>query len=232
MRSLIALAVRRRVSVVMAAFALAAFGMVGYNRLPIELFPDISYPSITVQTDFPDTAPQEVENLVTRPVEEAVGVLRGLKSIHSVSRPGVSEVTLEFDWDSDMDMLSMDVREKLDRLILPDEAEEPIVLRYDPSLDPIMRIALSGDGELNEMRNLAERKIKLDLETIKGVAAAQIKGGLEDEIQINVDQERLAALGISLDQVRQAIGVSNVNLPGGWLRGRLSHIIKRTHNQV
>jgi HAE1 family hydrophobic/amphiphilic exporter-1 len=231
MRSLIALAVRRRVSVVMAAFALAAFGMVGYNRLPIELFPDISYPSITVQTDFPDTAPQEVENLVTRPVEEAVGVLRGLKSIHSVSRPGVSEVTLEFDWDSDMDMLSMDVREKLDRLILPDEAEEPIVLRYDPSLDPIMRIALSGDGELNEMRNLAERKIKLDLETIKGVAAAQIKGGLEDEIQINVDQERLAALGISLDQVRQAIGVSNVNLPGGSLRGRDSHFIIRTLNE-
>ncbi|HEX5133331.1 MAG TPA: efflux RND transporter permease subunit [Candidatus Krumholzibacteria bacterium] len=231
MRSVIAFAVRRRVTVVMAAFAVAAFGMVGYQRLPIELFPDISYPSITVQTDFPDTAPQEVENLITRPVEEAVGVLRGLKSIHSVSRPGVSEVTLEFDWDSDMDLLSMDVREKLDRLILPDEADEPIVLRYDPSLDPIMRIALSGDGELNEMRNLAERKIKLDLETIKGVAAAQVKGGLEDEIQIDVDQERLAAMGISLDEVRQAVGVSNINLPGGSLRGRDSHFLIRTLNE-
>ncbi len=231
MRAIIAMAVRRRVTVVMAAFAIAAFGLVGYQRLPIELFPDISYPSITVQTDFPDTAPQEVENLVTRPVEEAVGVLRGLKSIHSVSRPGVSEVTLEFDWDSDMDMLSMEVREKLDRLILPDEAEEPIVLRYDPSLDPIMRIALAGTGELNEMRNLADRKIKLDLETIKGVAAAQIKGGLEDEVQIDVDQEQLAALGIPLDQVRNAVGVSNINVPGGSLRGRDSHFIIRTLNE-
>jgi HAE1 family hydrophobic/amphiphilic exporter-1 len=231
MRSLIALAVRRRVTVVMTAFAIAAFGVVGYKRLPLELFPDISYPSLTVQTDFPDTAPQEVENLVTRPVEEAVGVLRGLKSIHSVSRPGVSEVTLEFDWDSDMDMLSMEVREKLDRLILPEEAEEPIVLRFDPSLDPIMRVALLGRGELTEMRRLAERKIKMDLETIKGVAAAQVKGGLEDEIQIDVDQERLAALAIPIDQVRQVVGVSNVNMPGGSLRGADSNFLIRTLNE-
>jgi HAE1 family hydrophobic/amphiphilic exporter-1 len=231
MRGLIALAVRRRVTVVMTAFAIAAFGIVGYKRLPLELFPDISYPSLTVQTDFPDTAPQEVENLVTRPVEEAVGVLRGLKSIHSVSRPGVSEVTLEFDWDSDMDMLSMEVREKLDRLILPEEAEEPIVLRFDPSLDPIMRVALSGSGELNVMRRLAERKIKLDLETIKGVAAAQVKGGLEDEIQIDIDQERLAALSIPIDQVRQVVGVSNVNMPGGSLRGADSNFLIRTLNE-
>jgi HAE1 family hydrophobic/amphiphilic exporter-1 len=231
MRGLIALAVRRRVTVVMTAFAIAAFGIVGYKRLPLELFPDISYPSLTVQTDFPDTAPQEVENLVTRPVEEAVGVLRGLKSIHSVSRPGVSEVTLEFDWDSDMDMLSMEVREKLDRLILPEEAEEPIVLRFDPSLDPIMRAALSGSGELNDMRRLAERKIKMDLETIKGVAAAQVKGGLEDEIQIDINQERLAALSIPIDQVRQVVGVSNVNMPGGSLRGADSNFLIRTLNE-
>lgn len=231
MRGLIALSVRRRVTVVMTAFAVAAFGVVGYNRLPLELFPDISYPSITVQTDFPDTAPQEVENLVTRPVEEAVGVLRGLKSIHSVSRPGVSEVTLEFDWDSDMDLLSMEVREKLDRLILPTEAEEPIVLRFDPSLDPIMRVALSGPGELNDMRNLADRKIKLDLETIKGVASAQVKGGLEDEIHIDIDQERLAALGISIEEVRQVVGVSNVNLPGGSLRGADMQFLIRTLNE-
>ncbi len=231
MRGIIAFAVRRRVTVVMTSLAVVAFGVVGYNRLPLELFPDISYPSLTVQTDFPDTAPQEVENLVTRPVEESVGVLRGLKSIHSVSRSGVSEVTLEFDWDSDMDLLSMEVREKLDRLILPTEAEEPIVLRFDPSLDPIMRIALSGTGELNEMRNLAERKIKLDLETIKGVASAQVKGGLEDEIHIDVHQERLAALGIPIDDVRRVVGVSNVNLPGGSLRGSDMQYLIRTLNE-
>jgi HAE1 family hydrophobic/amphiphilic exporter-1 len=231
MRGLVAVAVRRRVTVIMTALAVTAFGFVGYKRLPLELFPDIAYPSITVQTDFPDTAPQEVENLVTRPVEEAVGVLRGLQSIHSVSRPGVSEVTLEFAWDSDMDMLSMEVREKLDRLILPEGAEDPIVLRFDPSLDPIMRLALSGSGGLNEMRRLADRKLKPDFETIKGVAAAQIKGGLEDEVQIEVDQNRLAALGIPIDHVRQVVGVSNVNLPGGALRSEQSQYLIRTMNE-
>ena len=151
MRSFVELAVRRRVSVMMTALAIIAFGLVAYNRLALELFPDISYPSITVQTDFPDTAPQEVESLITRPVEEAVGVLRGLQTIHSVSRAGISEVTLEFAWGSDMDLLSMEVREKIDRLILPVEASNPVVLRYDPSLDPIIRLALSGDGDLMEI---------------------------------------------------------------------------------
>jgi HAE1 family hydrophobic/amphiphilic exporter-1 len=228
MRSFIALCVRRRVTVVMASLAVAIFGFVGYQRLSLELFPDITYPSLTVQTDFPDTAPQEVEYLLTRPVEEAVGVLRGLQNIHSVSRPGVSEVTLEFDWGSDMDLLSMEVREKLDRLVLPEDAEDPIVLRYDPSLDPIVRLALAGPDDLGEIRRLAERKIKPDFETILGVAAAQIKGGLEDEVQINVDQERLAALGIPIDRIRQVVSVSNVNLPGGALRGEDSQFLIRT----
>ncbi len=231
MRTVVDWAVRRRVSVTMTALAVIAFGFVGYNRLSLELFPDITYPSLTIQTDFPDTAPQEVENLVTRPVEEAVGVLRGLQSIHSVSRSGVSEVTLEFDWNSDMDMLSLEVREKLDRLILPEEAEDPVILRFDPSLDPIMRLALSGPGELTRLRYLADKQIKQDFETIKGVAAAQIKGGLEEEIQIEIDQERLAALAISLDAIRQVVGVSNLNLPGGALRGEDSQYLVRTVNE-
>ena len=230
MRGLIDLAVRRRVSVVMAVLAVIAFGLVGYQRLSLELFPDITYPSLSIQTEFPDTAPQEVENLITRPLEEAVGVLRGLQTIHSVSRPGYSEVTLEFEWGSDMDLLSMEVREKIDRLIMPEEATDPVVLRYDPSLDPIIRLAISG-GDLMALRRLADKQIKQDFETIKGVAAAQIKGGLEEEIQIEVDQNRLAALGITLDQVRQVVGVSNVNLPGGALRSEDSQYLIRTINE-
>jgi HAE1 family hydrophobic/amphiphilic exporter-1 len=231
MRSLVALAVRRRVSVVMAALAIAAFGFVGYQRLSLELFPDITYPSITVQTDFPDTAPQEVENLLTRPVEEAVGVLRGLQTIHSVSRAGVSEVTLEFDWKTDMDLMSLEVREKLDRLTLPEGTEDPIVLRFDPSLDPIIRLALHGPGKLFDMRHLADRKLKQEFETIIGVAAAQVKGGLEEEIHVDVHQDRLAALGIPLDRVEQVVGVSNINLPGGALRGSDSQYLIRTINE-
>jgi HAE1 family hydrophobic/amphiphilic exporter-1 len=231
MRSLVALAVRRRVAVLMTALAVAAFGIVGYERLSLDLLPDINYPSFTVQTEFPDTAPAEVENLVTRPVEEAVGVLKGLRSVHSVSRPGVSEVTLEFDWASDMDLLSMDVREKLDRLVLPDDAEDPIVLRYDPSLDPVLRLGFSGPGGLGSLRELADEKLKRQFEAIKGVAAAQVKGGLEEEIQVNVDQDRLAALGIPLERVQQVVGFSNINLPGGSLEDRESYYIIRTVNE-
>jgi HAE1 family hydrophobic/amphiphilic exporter-1 len=231
MRSLVALAVRRRVTVLMCALALAAFGVVGYQRLPLDLLPDISYPSLTVQTDFPDTAPSEVENLVTRPVEEAVGVLRGLRTVHSVSRPGVSEVTLEFDWGADMDLLLLDVREKLDRLILPEEAENPVVLRFDPSLDPIVRIALGGTGDLTESRRLADRRLKQAFESLPGIASARVKGGLEEEIHVEVDQERLAALGIPLERVRQVVGVSNINLPGGSLRGADTQFLIRTVNE-
>ncbi len=231
MRKIIETAVRRRVTVTMTVLAVLAFGFVGYSRLTIELFPDITYPSITVQTEFPDTAPQEVENLITRPVEEAVGVLGGLQTIHSVSRSGTSEVTLEFEWGTSMDLMSMEVREKLDRIVLPEDAEEPIVLRFDPSLDPILRVALHGDGDLTRMRYLAEMKIKQSLETIKGVASAQVKGGFEEEIQIEIDQERLAALGIPLERIRQVVGVSNVNLPGGALRGEESQYLIRTVNE-
>jgi len=231
MRPLVELAVRRRVTVLMCSLALAAFGVVGYQRLSLDLLPDISYPSLTVQTDFPDTAPAEVENLVTRPVEEAVGVLRGLRTVHSVSRPGISEVTLEFDWGADMDLLLLDVREKLDRLILPEEAEDPVVLRFDPALDPILRIALGTTGDLTEARRLCDRKLKQAFETISGVASARIKGGLEEEIHVEVDQERLAALSLPIERIRQVVGVSNVNLPGGSLRGTASQFLIRTVNE-
>ena len=231
MRGFVDLAVRRRVSVVMAALAVIAFGIVGYGRLTLELFPDITYPSLTVQTDFPDTAPQEVENLVSRPVEEAVGVLRGLQSIHSVSRAGISEVTMEFAWGSDMDQLSLEVREKLDRIVLPEEAASPIVLRFDPSFDPTLRLALSGPDDLTMLRRIADKQIKQDFETLDGVASASIKGGLEEEIQIDVDQHRLAALNIPIERVRAIVGMSNVNLPGGALRGRDSQFLIRTINE-
>jgi HAE1 family hydrophobic/amphiphilic exporter-1 len=231
MRSLVAFAVARRVTILMISLAVCAFGGVGYSRLAVDLLPDIHYPSLTVQTELEDAAPAEVENLVTRPVEEAVGVLRGLQSIHSVSRAGVSEVTLEFDWGSNMDALSMDVRERLDRLVLPAEAEAPLVLRFDPALDPILRLALYGGADLVQMRTITDKRLKQELETVKGVAAAQVKGGLEEEIQIDIDQGKLATLGIPLQSVVDRVRVSNVNLPGGALRDRDSQYLVRTLNE-
>ena len=231
MRNLVAFAVARRVTILMVALATVAFGAVGYSRLAVDLLPDIHYPSLTVQTELADAAPAEVENLVTRPVEEAVGVLRGLQAVHSVSRSGVSEVTLEFQWDADMDALAMDVRERIDRLVLPEEAEPPLVLRFDPSLDPIVRLALYGGDDLVELRHIADKRLKQELETVRGVAAAQVSGGLEEEIQVDLDQGKLAALGISLQSVVSLVQVSNVNQPGGALRDRDSQYLVRTLNE-
>ncbi len=224
-------AVRRPVTMLMLALAVVAFGAVGFSRLSLNLLPDISYPSLTVQVDYPNAAPGEVENLITKPVEEVVGVLRGLKEMTSVSRAGISEVTLEFDWGADMDTLSMDVREKLDRLVLPDEAEKPVVLRFDPAMDPILRIALSGDDNLTMLRYVAEEKLKDELEKLEGVAAAQVKGGEEEEIHVNLEQGKVAAMGITPEDLARALSASNINRPGGSLKSAESNYLVRTLNE-
>lgn len=230
-RSLARFAVRRRVTILMIVLAVVAFGGVSLTRLSVDLLPDIAYPSLTVRTEFPDTAPGEVENLVTRPIEEAVGVMRGLQEVHSVTRSGTSEVTLQFDWGADMDDLSLEVREKLDRVLLPEDAEAPIVLRYDPSLDPILRLALTGSDNLTLLRRVAEREVKQALETRDGVAAAEVKGGEEEEIQIDVDQGKLSAIGVTIEQVGQVLATSNINRPGGRLESVDSQYLVRTLNE-
>lgn len=230
-RDLVTLSVKRPVTVFMVALAIVAFGGVGFSRLPINLLPTLTYPSLTVQTELPDAAPAEVENLVTKPVEETVGVLKGLRTMHSVSRAGISEVTLEFGWEADMDELIIDVREKLDRVVLPDEAETPIVLRYDPALDPIMRVAMVGSDNLRLMRVIADKQLKDEMSKIDGVASAQVRGGEEEEIQVNVNQGEIAAMGITMDQIGTLIAGSNINRPGGSLEGRDNQFLVRTVNE-
>ncbi len=230
-RNLVIFSVRRRVTVLMIVLAVIAFGAVSLSRLSVDLLPDISYPSLTIRTEFPDTAPGEVENLVTRPIEESVGVMRGLQEIHSVTRSGSSEITLQFGWGTDMNDLSLEVREKLDRVELPEEAETPIVLRYDPALDPILRLALTGSEDLALLRRVAEKEVKETLETRDGIAAAEVKGGLEEEIQIDVDQGKLSAIGISIEELGRVLATSNINRPGGQLESVESQYLVRTLNE-
>ena len=157
------ISIRRPITVGMVTVAVLMFGLVAFGRLPINLLPDISYPTLTVETKYPQAAPNEVENLVTKPIEEAVAVVSGVQRITSRSRAGVSEVTMEFGWDSKMDFAALDVREKLDLVQLPRDAEKPSVLRFDPSNDPILRVILSGGSNLVELRQFADKTIKKDL---------------------------------------------------------------------
>ena len=244
MRRLIEIATERRVTIVMFTVAIVLFGMVSLSRLKVNLLPDISYPTITVRTELTGAAPVEIENLLTKPIEEAVGVIRNVRQVRSVSRSGQSDVTLEFLWGTDMDIAGVDVREKIDILDLPLEAGRPLLLRFDPSSEPIMRLGLlqkesdddtvdevSSESNLKALRRLAEDRIKNDLEAEEGTAAVKVSGGLEDEIQIQVDQQKLSQLGISIQQVAQRIRAENVNLSGGRLEEGSQRYLVRTINE-
>lgn len=225
---LIRLAVTRPVTVWMLTLAAMVFGLTSLGRLDLRLLPEIRYPTLTLQTDFPGTAPVDVENLVTRPLEEAVGVVPGLRRVHSVSQAGLSQVTLQFDWGTDMDYAALDVREKVDLVRLPEDAGVPLLLKYDPGQDPVVRIGLTGGNSLVTLRRLADDVIKQEIEALPGVAAAQVDGGLEEEIRVEVDEGRLAALGLDIAVVNRIVGQENINASGGRLRDRNAEYIVRT----
>ena len=228
----------RPVAILMVFLAAVVFGWLSLDRLPITLMPELSYPTLTVRTEFPGAAPEEVENDVSRPIEEAVGVIAGLRKLSSVSRAGISDVVLEFAWDSDMSEATQDVLEKLDMVFLPEEAERPLILHYDPSLDPVMELSLSGEGKrfegepgLRRLRRLADLRIKKDLEPIKGIAAVRVRGGLEEEIHVLLEEEALRRSGISIQQVIDRLAQENINVAGGTLKEGRTEYLVRTLNE-
>lgn len=223
--------IRRPVTVTMLFLAIAVFGGVSYSRLALNLLPEISYPTLTIRTNYEGAAPAEIENLITKPVENAVSVVNNVVRVSSVSKPEVSDVILEFSWRTNMDFAGLDVREKLDLLRLPLEADKPILLRYDPSSDPIMRVSVSGSSDLSAIRYLCEEFIRSDLESIDGVAAVRVSGGFEEEIQVELDEQRLASLGVSIQEVTSRLAQENINLTGGTLQEGESKYLVRTLNE-
>jgi len=222
---------RRPVSVFIFAVAAVVFGVVAFNDLALDLLPDITYPSLSVRTEFEGAAPMEIESLITRPVENAVGVVENVARVTSSSRADIGEVTLEFAWDTNMDMAALDVRERLDMLVLPADAERPILLRYDPSLDPILRLGLHGEKDLVRLRLIGDEEVKRALERIEGVAAVVVSGGLEEEVQVELDETRLANLGLDADRVLNRLAQENVNLTGGRLREGQTEFLVRVINE-
>jgi hydrophobic/amphiphilic exporter-1 (mainly G- bacteria), HAE1 family len=224
-------AIRRPVTISMFVVAVILFGVVSLGRLPLNLLPDISYPSLTIQTEYEDAAPEEIETLLTRPIEETVGVVSGLTRLSSVSRSGQSEVVLEFAWNTNMDTASMDVREKLDLLSLPRDAEKPVILRFDPAYDPIMRVQLTGEQSLSRLRWVADKELKKILESTDGVAAVKVVGGREEQIRIEIDEKRLAELGIPITEVTNVIQQANLNRASGSLYDLDANYLVRTLNE-
>ena len=229
--NIIDFSIRRPVTIAMIFVATVIFGFVSLNRLNLKLLPEISYPTLTIQTEYPDAAPAEVENFVTRPLEEAVGVVNGLRTVRSISKPGMSEITLEFTWKTPMQYAALDVRDKIDLIQLPRECNDPIILRYDPALDPIVRIGVYGEDNMIRLRYIADRTVKKELESIDGVASAKVLGGLEEEIQIELDERKLASYGIPIALVASRLSQENVNQSGGRLRDKGAEFLLRTENE-
>lgn len=255
---IIDISIRRKVTIAMFTVGILLFGIVSLSRLNVNLLPELSYPTLTIRTEFQGAAPIEVENLITKPVEEAVGVVKGVQQVRSISRAGQSDIVLEFEWGTDMNIANLDVMSKLDAVQLPLEAEKPVTLRFDPTLDPIMRYALFYDDQATEnigddapinyasyddlsspdaisrlkgLRVLADEQLKKSLESSLGVASVKISGGLEEEIQVNIDQRRLSYLNIPIESVTQILSAENVNLSGGRLEEGSQQYLVRTLNE-
>jgi len=221
--------VGRPVAVTMFFLAVTAVGAISLLRLPIDLLPDLAYPRLVIYTSYPNVAPAEVERLVTEPIERSIAGVPGLETVESRSREGVSLITLRFAWGTDMDFAALDVREKLDQLapLLPDRAARPVVFRTDPAAEPIMALSIAGPHDLWALQQLAESVFKRRLEQIDGVAHAAITGGLEREIYVELDQQRLESYALTIDDVETAILSANATAPSGTiLRGRYRYSLR------
>jgi len=228
------ISIRRPVAVSMVLIGILLLGFVSLEKIPLNLLPDITYPRITIRTEYPHAAPREVEERVTKPIESYVGIINNVVKVSSVSRPGWSDVYVEFIWGSDVDVIAMDIREKLQLLdnLLPEEVERPILLRYDPNQDPIVTLAVSGElDDLSELRRWVETNVELELERLDGIAAVKIEGGYEDEIIVEIDEEKLTSYGLRISTVSDRLSRANLNVASGSLEHGGAKLAVRTINR-
>lgn len=218
--NLSALSIKRPVTMIMLTVAMIIFGFVSLPRLAIDLMPELNFPVAVVVTSVDGGSPSEVEKLVTKPIENALGTVADLDSISSVSMQGASQVILFFNWGTDLDQATLNMRDKVDQVrgILPDSAHAPRVLRIDPNSQPILTYALTGEQDVNQLKKIAEDVIQSRLERIDGVASVSIGGGQGRVVDVTLDPAKLSAYGLTLDQIQQAIGSNNISGTAGSVR--------------
>ena len=223
--------VKRPVTILMLFIGLILIGLISSQNLGLDLLPDLSFPMSAIMVSYPGVAPQEIENMVTIPLEEAIGTIQGVKKISSFSREGSSVVLMEFNWGTDMDMSAINIREKIDQVkgYLPDDASDPIIIKFDPSLMPILVLGVdSEEKDLQKLQEYAEDIIKPRLERLEEVASVSINGGLSRQILISIDNEKLRSNQLSFGQVAAALAGENINLPAGTLREGTINFLVRT----
>lgn len=222
--------VNRPVTILMLFIGLILIGLISFQNLGLDLLPDLSFPMSAIIVSYSGVAPQEIENMITIPLEEAVATIRGVKNINSYSREGSSVILMEFNWGTDMDVSALNIREKIDQVkgFLPDDASDPIVIKFDPSLMPILVLGMdSEEKDLQKLQEYAEDIVKPRLERLEEVASVSINGGLDREILVSIDNEKLRSNQLSFSQVTAALAGENVNLPAGTLKeGTINFLIR------
>jgi len=223
--------VKKPVTISMIFLGIILIGVISWIRLPRELFPPIVFPQLSIVTRYENAAPEEVETIITKPIEEVVGTVPNLRRLSSTSKEGLSLVVADFNWGTNMDFASLSVREKIDLIKerLPREAEDSVVVKYNPLELPTMVLSLTGeDFSPFELKEICRRDIKEKLEKVEGVASVIITGGAEREILVEIDQGRLQASGISLLSVIKSLEESNLNFPAGTIEAEFYEYLVRT----
>lgn len=217
MQSLIKYAVTRKVTMLMFISAILLLGAVSWSRTPVDLFPDIAFPGVAVVVSYPGAAPQEVEQQVTRVLESVLWVITNVREVQSVSGEASSTIIARFNWGTNMDLAAQEIRERLDQAaqLLPSEASRPAIYKFDPSVLPVMSIAVASDAlDMVELTRLGEEAARR-LERLDGVASVNLGGGIKQEIEVTVDRKKLEENGILLSSVTNALRAAGVNIPGG-----------------
>ncbi|NLJ87460.1 MAG: efflux RND transporter permease subunit [Epulopiscium sp.] len=212
--------IQRPVTTVMLILIIVLLGIISMGRLPVDLLPQFSLPYAIIMTQYSGAGPQEIETLVTRPLEGAVGTVSNLKNITSMSSNGSSVVMVEFNDGTDMDMAMLDMREKIDMIkgYLPEDAEEPLVLELDPNMMPIMQLGISGNQDLEALTRSVENSIIGKIEKIEGVASVSLSGGKEKEIRVTLLPDKLKGYNLTPATIAQFLAAENLNLPAGELK--------------
>lgn len=220
MGSLSKLAVDRPITFLMSTLILLGFGIYGLQNLRLNLYPDVSFPTITVYTSYEGVAPEDIETLVTRPIEESVGSISGIRRVRSLSSQGASVVKLNFEWGTDLYQAENDVRKELGFVerTIPDDAETPLVFSYDPNQEPIVVLTVTSNARSSrELRTYSKQVLEQRIERINGIASAETSGGLERQINIRIDNERMRLYNITISEIAQKLRQENIQVPAGQL---------------
>ncbi|MDH3198027.1 MAG: efflux RND transporter permease subunit, partial [Candidatus Krumholzibacteria bacterium] len=219
---MIRLAIHRPIAISMFFLALVLLGVISYRRLPVDLLPSITYPRLTVTTTYGAIPADDLERLVTQPLEEVVTALSGVRRVTSRTREGVSMITVEYEWGTQMDFANLHLREAVDRVAFredfPEDAERPVILRWDPTSRPISILVLRGDDPIAQLTEFAEEVVKPALQQVDGISKAEVVGGSIREILVEPDPRRMSIYGITVEQIQTALARSNISFPGGKIK--------------